>query len=71
MEVYRDVFETITSLVKEGLFNNEKDALKSCLVLDQSASKIGHFDAKISKMHAKYKMSCLEVREAHRTEIGI
>ena len=56
VEISRDVFEPITMLVREGLFKNEKDALK-CLVLDQAASKIRHFDFKISEMCAKYKMS--------------
>ena len=36
VEVSRDVFEPIAMLVREGLFENEKDALK-CLVLDQAA----------------------------------
>ena len=39
VEVSRDAFEPIALLVKEGLFKNEKDALKS-LVLDQASSKI-------------------------------
>ena len=50
------MFEPIAMLVREGLFENEKDALK-CLVLDQAASKIRHLDFKISEMCAKYKMS--------------
>ena len=49
VEVSRDVFEPIAMLVREGLFKNEKDALK-CLVLDQAASKICQFDFKISEM---------------------
>jgi hypothetical protein len=56
LEVSRDVFEPIALLVKEGLFKNEKEALKS-LVLDQAASKICHFNTKISEMQAKYRMS--------------
>ena len=56
VKVSRDVFEPIALLVKDGLFKNEKDALKS-LVLDQAASKIRLFDAKISEMHAKYNVS--------------
>lgn len=61
VEVSRDAFEPIALLVKEGLFKNEKDALKS-LVLDQAASKIRHFDAKILEMQAKYKVSFEEFK---------
>jgi hypothetical protein len=61
VEVSRDAFEPIALLVKEGLFKNEKDALKS-LVLDQAASKIRHFDTKISEMQAKYKASFEEFK---------
>jgi hypothetical protein len=61
VEVSRDVFEPITLLVKDGLFKNEKEALKS-LVLDQAASKIRQFDAKISEMHAKYRVSFEEFK---------
>jgi hypothetical protein len=61
VEVSKDVFEPIALLVKDGLFKNEKDALKS-LVLDQAASKICHFDSKISEMHAKYKVSFEEFK---------
>lgn len=62
VEVSRDAFEPITLLVKEGLFKNEKDALKS-LVLDQASSKIRYFDTKISEMQAKYKVSFEELKE--------
>lgn len=36
VEVSRDAFEPIASVVKEGFFKNEKDAPKS-LVLDQAS----------------------------------
>jgi hypothetical protein len=62
VEVSRDAFEPIALLVKEGLFKNEKDALKS-LVLDQASSKIRHFDTKIREMQAKYKVSFEEFKE--------
>ena len=61
VEVSRDVFEPIALLVKEGLFKNEKEALKS-LVLDQAASKIHNFDTKISEMQAKNKVSFEEFK---------
>ena len=61
VEVSRDAFEPIALLVKEGLFKDEKDALKS-LVLDQAASKIRRFDTKISEMQANYKVSFEEFK---------
>jgi protein associated with RNAse G/E len=61
VEVSRDAFEPIALLVKEGLFKNEKEALKS-LVLDQAALKIRQFDIKISEMKAKYKVSFEEFK---------
>jgi hypothetical protein len=69
VEVSRDVFEPIALLVREGLFKNEKDALKS-LVLDQAASKIRHFDFKISEMHAKYKMCFVDFKRRIESRIG-
>ncbi len=56
VEVSREVFEPIAMLVRDGLFKDEKDALKT-LVLDQAASKIRHFDSLIEEMRAKYDMS--------------
>jgi hypothetical protein len=61
IEVSRDAFEPIALLVREGLFKNEKEALKS-LVLDQAASKVQHFDSEILEMHNKYKMSFEEFK---------
>lgn len=61
VEISKDVFEPIALLVKDGLFKNEKDALRS-LVLDQAASKVCHFDCRIREMHAKYRMSFEEFR---------
>jgi len=69
VEVSRDVFEPIAMLVREGLFKNEKDALK-CLVLDQAASKIRQFDFNISEMCAKYKMSFEDFKRRIESRIG-
>jgi hypothetical protein len=56
-------------LVREGLFKNEKDALK-CLVLDQAASKMRQFDFKISEMCAKHKMSFVDFKRRIESRIG-
>jgi len=63
VEVSRNVFEPIAMLVRDGLFKDEKDALKS-LVLDQAAMKIRHFDSLIEEMRAKYEMSFEEKEQA-------
>lgn len=54
IEVFRNVFEPIALLIRDGLFENEKDALK-CLVLEQAASKIRQFDLKISEIFGVYR----------------
>ncbi|HNX40718.1 MAG TPA: hypothetical protein PKK11_09050 [Methanothrix sp.] len=69
IEVSRDVFEPLVMLVREGLFKNEKEALKF-LVLDQAASKIHNFDLKISEMRAKYNMSFEEFKRRIESRIG-
>jgi hypothetical protein len=69
VEVSRDVFEPITMLVEDGLFKDEKDALRS-LVLDQAASKIRHFGSLIEAMRAKYDMSFEEFEERIRSRKG-
>lgn len=69
IEVSRDVFEPIAMLVREGLFKTEKDALK-CLVLDQAASKIRHFDLKISEMCSKHKMCFEDFKRRIESRIG-
>ena len=69
VEVSRDVFEPIAMLVREGLFKNEKDALK-CLVLDQAALKIRHFDLMISEMCSKHKMSFEDFKRRIESRIG-
>lgn len=61
VEVSRDAFEPIALLVKDGIFKNEKEALKS-IVLDQAASKICHYNIKISEMQAKYNMNFEEFK---------
>ena len=62
IEVSRDAFEPIALLVKEGLYKNERDALKG-LVLDQAASKIRDFNARIQEMESRYSMSFEEFRK--------
>ena len=69
VEVSRDVFEPIAMLVRDGLFKDEKDALKS-LVLDQAGSKIRHFDSLIEEMRAKHDMSFEEFEERIRSRKG-
>jgi hypothetical protein len=69
VEISRDVFEPIALLVKDGLFKNEKDALRS-LVLDQAASKVCHFDSRIREMRAKYRMSFEEFRRRIESRKG-
>ncbi|MHC1632049.1 MAG: hypothetical protein ACXQT4_07195 [Methanotrichaceae archaeon] len=69
VEVSRDVFEPIAMLVRDGLFKDEKDALKS-LVLDQAASMISHFDSLIKEMRAKYDMSFEEFEKYIKSRKG-
>lgn len=69
VEVSRDAFEPIATLVREGLFRSEKDALK-CLVLDQAASKMRQFDFKISEMCAKHKMSFEDFKRRIESRVG-
>jgi hypothetical protein len=69
VEVSRDVFEPIALLLRDGLFENEKDALK-CLVLEQAASKIHQFDLKIAEMCAKHKMSFEDFKKRIESRIG-
>jgi|GEM_PF-292981 len=69
VEVSREVFEPISMLVRDGLFKDEKDALRS-LVLDQAASKIRHFDSLIEEMRAKYDMGFEEFEERIRSRKG-
>ena len=69
VEVSRDVFEPIAMLVRDGLFKDEKDALKS-LVLDHAASKIRHFDSLIEEMRAKYDMSFEEFEKRIKSRKG-
>jgi len=69
VEVSRDVFEPIAMLVRDGLFKDEKDALRS-LVLDQAESKIRHFDSLIEEMRAKHGVSFEEFEERIRSRKG-
>lgn len=69
VEVSKEVFEPITMLVRDGLFKDEKDALKS-LVLDQAASKIRHFASLIEEMRAKYDMSFEEFEKRIKLRTG-
>lgn len=69
VEVSREGFEPISILVRDGLFKDEKDALRS-LVLDQAASKVRHFDTLIEEMRAKYDMSFEEFEERIRSRKG-
>jgi hypothetical protein len=67
--VSREVFEPISTLVRDGLFKDEKAALRS-LVLDQAASKIRHFDSLIEEIRAKYGVSFEEFEERIRSRKG-
>jgi len=69
VEVSREVFEPLAMLVRDGLFKDEKDALRS-LVLDQAASKIRHFDSEIKEMGAKYDMSFGEFKSQIESRKG-